>query len=142
MPMRATRRLILSILASGCLALGSALVSCTDSDERSACSTGPDYPDDAFFPFVGDDGEYPQCKPRCGSTKRDTLSALPSGSCSVDGERCLAWLSFYCGSQSELAARVDGLRCSCENGSWVCVTIRQGGGACRPSGDAGLRGHY
>lgn len=120
--------------------IGRALANCKDSEEHSACSTGPDYPDDIVFPYVEDTAEYPHCKARCGTSKPSTLKALPSGSCSVDGERCLAWLNFYCGSQSELAARVDALRCTCESGSWVCVTTGEGGGWCGPYTDAGM--HY
>lgn len=98
---------------------------------RSPCSSGPDYPPGGSFRVEADDTLYPDCIARCAWTTAGppTLQALPSGHCSVDGERCKMWVNYFCPPDGRLG-RVDQMRCSCTAGAWDCVVTGPGGGTC------------
>jgi hypothetical protein len=140
-----------TVLAATALLSGLILGSCSGGSvanerddgggKRSACSTGPDYPEDFVFPSEPVDpneNEYPSCLPRCGLTAQVTRGSLPSGACEVEGERCHASLSYFCGTTSGGLGRLDGMRCTCTDGSWRCVIITMGGGVCLRA-DASVR---
>jgi hypothetical protein len=104
---------------------------------RSTCSAGPDYPPEDRFRVEDDDTQYASCVARCGWATPGpyTLKALPSGHCTVDGERCAMSVNYFCPPDGRLG-RVDQMRCSCTSGSWDCVIAVPGGGTCGPV-DAG-----
>lgn len=108
---------------------------------RSACSEGPEYLS-AAFPIedpASDESSLPVCIPRCGTSIDGgqgfyLLSALPSGSCDIEGERCRMPVSTIC--CNGLLGKVDGMRCACVARSWQCVMTSPGLGGCRSCSDA------
>lgn len=109
------------------------------------CSTGPAYDDKTKFPIDNNDQEVCRlCTARCGVSISGTiptaaypLEALPSGSCSVDGETCSMGgsVTCHCGMQGP----VNEYKCRCQSGQWSCKIVVQGsaGCACPPDGGDG-----
>lgn len=129
-----------AFMVGGSVVLALLLVGgCSNSSKapsRSSCSVGPDYPAGTVFPNEYDESTYPDCALRCSpgraSPKPQSLEALPSGSCDVEGERCGMLIQYFCPPDQAILGRVDRMRCSCTSGSWTCVTALQGAGLCPP----------
>lgn len=95
---------------------------------------GADYPPGTVFPTEEDQTAYPACAARCVAGRSppapQSLEALPSGACTVEGERCGMGLQYFCPPDGVVLGRVDLMRCTCTSGSWSCVTAIQGAGIC------------
>ena len=130
------------------------LIACNDSNDGNRasseggsggssgapCSTGPAYETDLGFPIQsGSASDFPACTPRCGTTLNDGLAALPSGSCSSEGESCSAnTVKVLCRCKEAIyVGAVHEMRCDCENGQWRCVIVTPGSGGCSPCPDDG-----
>lgn len=59
------------------------------------------------------------------------LDALPSGACTLGGERCGMEIRQRCANGA--VGRVDGMECTCTSGNWGCAVTSPGGGGCGPS---------
>lgn len=132
--------------------LGLVVFACSSDDPddwsydgpRSACSTGVAHDDlNASFPQAPLDQRWsdaPECVARCGEQKKSvghygitwTVSALPSGSCSYDGEVCSmgAVRTRECPDGRTVACSLTGYACRCEDGNWRCYSGPQGASAC------------
>jgi hypothetical protein len=113
----------------------------------TTCSTGAPYahpPEVRNKPF---DATLPECIPRCGAeqkypgvgTMAFSIEALPSGSCTHEGEACrmAAGTTQQCPGEEKRACNYSGFECRCEGGRWNCSTISPGAGICGPCADAG-----
>ena len=87
------------------------------------------------------------CTVRCGATKYPfgggeyyTDTDLPAGACTNEGEKCdmtaTAPLSECNGVVRGCA--VNGYRCTCAGGEWMCAMTSQSAGTCGPCEDADL----
>ena len=123
---------------------------CGDDDEvydgpRSECSTGEPYAPGTELPASPNEPSAPACVPRCGETARGPdsfplMSALPTGSCPYERERCTmaARYTCRCADGSTGIGAVNGYACRCEGGAWRCVVSSQGASPCScPGPDAG-----
>ena len=134
--------------------VGLVVVACASNEAPRggprACSTGPAYPFETAFATVDDLGaSLPVCTPRCAFREADvpanfanarySIEALPSGSCSVDGDTCrmAAVRVRTCPSGERVSCSFTGYRCTCEGGAWRCVSGPQGASACVCPQDAG-----
>ena len=110
------------------------------SNSLVACSTGSAYPENTEFPFEepeSEDVDLPTCVPRCGQSAGEaqgffSTKGIPSGTCEAEGARCGLGLGTIC--CSGMLGRVDSVRCTCQNRSWLCRTIGRGGGGCSTGG--------
>jgi hypothetical protein len=110
---------------------------------RSACSTGPAYPNETTFPEGPRESRQPVCIERCGeheqlkwgpSSSGPTFDAVPSGRCGFDGEaRSMVAVRRCCGSDHGQAYLFE---CRCATGAWSCKATVHGGDPCLCS-DAG-----
>jgi hypothetical protein len=81
---------------------------------------------------VGQSPSLPTCIGRCTSTTNPISWAVPTGSyrdvpsgpCRADGIACTM------GAQCATGGLVDGLTCTCTQGTWQCVISSQGGAGC------------
>jgi hypothetical protein len=111
-----------------------AMVACSSEDEgydgpQSPCSTGTPYTFETVFPSLSRDVAQglPECVQRCGDDSHGagswpTTSALPTGSCEHDGERCSmpAWRERVCPDGSKVTCSLTGYECHCEDSTWRC----------------------
>lgn len=126
-----------------------AVVACSSEDEgydgpQSPCSTGTPYTFDTAFPALpGNVAEgLPECVRRCGDDSRattgpygentPTTSALPTGSCEHDGERCSmgAVRERVCPDGRKVNCSFTGYECHCEDSTWRCYKGAPGASAC------------
>ncbi len=112
------------------------------------CSTGP-VRDAGTIPYEQRpfDASTPNCIPRCGAEEKYryvglygyAIDALPSGACDYDGETCTmtGGTTLQCPDKPKRLCNLSHYECRCEGGSWACVIVSQGGGACTPCGALG-----
>lgn len=111
----------------------------------SECSNGPAY-DVRNYPPPAPSSEVrgiPECVPRCGASQKYlnptfgqpiySLSALPSGACANDDERCVmtAGSIKVCVDETR-PCDLSAFECECTGGAWRCYVTSQGAGACGP----------
>lgn len=105
---------------------------------RSACSMGPPHVHDSEFPMETnlEHDVLPECVPRCDAKvyHHHNISAVPSGACTVEGERCMMALRKGClvAPESYVQGAVHGLECRCRAREWHCVITVPGSGGCGP----------
>lgn len=118
----------------------------------SACSTGPQYPEEYDYPFAEDDlaiadgcldpTSPPLCTPHCSAQTplgARSYCGLPSGSCASEGEVCSMRAAPAWCFTTGLGARGFVFHCSCTSGSWSCVKMRNSwivASGCGPGPDA------
>jgi hypothetical protein len=104
---------------------------------RSACSTGPAYPNEATFPEGPRESRQPVCIDRCGEHEKlkwgqssvgPTFDAVPSGACAFEAEACsMVAVRRCCGGDSGQAYLFE---CRCASGAWSCKATVHGGDPC------------
>jgi hypothetical protein len=118
---------------------------------RSECSTGPprtSIPNERALDEPRNGGD-PYCVARCGDVSSahfgasggplPTVSALPTGACSEDGERCqMHVIELYSGACCPKdMGYTSHVVCECRAGTWICGPIGGGSGGvcvCLPDG--------
>ena len=110
---------------------------------RAGCSDGAPYTEASRFGDAyssgGETESYEgahECVPRCGDTSRarygPTISALPSGACPYEGEKCTMGAMFYkdCPDGTTTYCSYSGFGCTCTGGQWSCAVLLQGASMC------------